>query len=345
MSTKRNEAELVLRFSYYMLLKLRNNSYKPHWLDDSLFALFSGVKRETAELRRELDQARPGIADHPHSHYIVLESADVANFAAMIADHTGFLAETKVPAPYAYPGGTQAMHSDLLQAERDRDRWADRNRLLELRADLAARVLRAEPINRHPLVLQAAADAVQERALEVEGRTISARQDHECSDVDHSTVEWLRATARELRRIERDLRGEAQPRTDGPRVDETAPPVTAPHAPVGTAGGAAQSSLEHLRYTKHPPCFVCGSQSHALGPDHVCEDAAGCVERAQGGPGRGGIETRRGLGLGGNKCWQCGSADYEICCVPGERPWECLHIGNCFKRAMERALREETGRG
>lgn len=51
-------------------------------------------------------------------------------------------------------------------------------------------------------VRETAAYAVQERALAVEGRIAAAERD----DVDYATIEWLRATARELRRVEDELR-------------------------------------------------------------------------------------------------------------------------------------------
>ena len=54
-------------------------------------------------------------------------------------------------------------------------------------------------VSRH---LAAAADAVQERALAVEGRCLL----HDDVDYDYATRQWLENTARELRMAERDLR-------------------------------------------------------------------------------------------------------------------------------------------
>lgn len=53
--------------------------------------------------------------------------------------------------------------------------------------------------------LAAAADAVQERALAVEGRCLL----HDDVDYDYATRQWLENTARELRMAERDLRARA----------------------------------------------------------------------------------------------------------------------------------------
>lgn len=80
--------------------KLRENDDKPGWLDDSLRALHRRLGRESEELREILD--RPSYLKLPDGRgnhgavapyeaedlvNIIRESADIANFAAMIADN------------------------------------------------------------------------------------------------------------------------------------------------------------------------------------------------------------------------------------------------------------------
>lgn len=62
----------------------------------------------------------------------------------------------------------------------------------------------APPLN-EPSIAKLAADRVQERALALEGRAISAEQSN---PDDYATVQWLRLAADQLRRVERELRGE-----------------------------------------------------------------------------------------------------------------------------------------
>lgn len=107
--------------------------------------------------------------------------------------------------------GTDAMIGRLKELLEDNqrlcDRLTEREAILRARAELAICVLAGAPIDRHPIVLRAAAEAVQLRALEVEGRAIRADNEIESFGMGDST--WLKSLASELRRVERELREEA----------------------------------------------------------------------------------------------------------------------------------------
>lgn len=71
------DAEVVSDLSADMLLKLRHNKQKAHWSTVSNDWLLTRLKEEVSELECALESGEG----------IVYECADVANFAAMIADN------------------------------------------------------------------------------------------------------------------------------------------------------------------------------------------------------------------------------------------------------------------
>lgn len=76
------------------------------------------------------------------------------------------------------------------------------------RLELATAILTGKRIDRNPIVLLAAADAVQERALAVEGRKLQADHEIESFGIGGDSG-WLERLGRELRDVERELRDEA----------------------------------------------------------------------------------------------------------------------------------------
>jgi NTP pyrophosphatase (non-canonical NTP hydrolase) len=86
------EIQLVPWFAAAMAERLDANSYKRGWASMSPRRLLVRLKQETAELQRALAAGRPA-AD------VVREAADVANFAAMIADvvQEGVLSDEAAP--------------------------------------------------------------------------------------------------------------------------------------------------------------------------------------------------------------------------------------------------------
>lgn len=78
MSTPREEAAIVSRMAYEMQAKLAQHSDRPHWRTSEKGYLFERMVEEGAEL---LDAINRGTADE-----VWAEAADVANFAAMLAD-------------------------------------------------------------------------------------------------------------------------------------------------------------------------------------------------------------------------------------------------------------------
>lgn len=77
MSTPGEEAALVFRMSYKMLEKLEANRERAHWKQSSGRYLFARLREEVDELIDAVD----------HGEDVWAEAADVANFAAMIADN------------------------------------------------------------------------------------------------------------------------------------------------------------------------------------------------------------------------------------------------------------------
>jgi predicted house-cleaning noncanonical NTP pyrophosphatase (MazG superfamily) len=75
MSDYRQEAEIANRLRDEMMFKLAKNRHKTHWLDSDLSYLIDRLDDEVAELKRDPSWE---------------EAADVANFAAMIADAAGW---------------------------------------------------------------------------------------------------------------------------------------------------------------------------------------------------------------------------------------------------------------
>jgi hypothetical protein len=79
------------------------------------------------------------------------------------------------------------------------------------RLELAVGVLTGARVDRNPIVLRAAADAVQLRALAAEGQKLRADDEIEAFGMGDST--FLARVASELRSVERELREEAKAST------------------------------------------------------------------------------------------------------------------------------------
>jgi NTP pyrophosphatase (non-canonical NTP hydrolase) len=79
MSKLHEEQDIVRRLSFWQLRKLRENRYKRHWRKDSTDALLLHLRSEIIELHASIRRKDAPIT-------VALECADVANFAAMIAD-------------------------------------------------------------------------------------------------------------------------------------------------------------------------------------------------------------------------------------------------------------------
>lgn len=77
----------VAAFAVQMELKLRENDHKPHWRESTLDYLEGRLQEEVDELIAELSYA----FFDGDSHNVVMEAADVANFAMFIADVAGGL--------------------------------------------------------------------------------------------------------------------------------------------------------------------------------------------------------------------------------------------------------------
>ena len=80
MSTEIEEETLVMAMNVAMRGKLRNNRTKRHWRHLSVAQLLSRLDEEVAELR--LAATTP----NPDAITVLDEAADVANFAAFVAD-------------------------------------------------------------------------------------------------------------------------------------------------------------------------------------------------------------------------------------------------------------------
>lgn len=77
-----NVDKKVLQFSGVMIEKLTKNNHKPGWKYESLQALIGRMKDEVEELEKT-------VTDSPSRGYrnrIILEAADIANYAMMVAD-------------------------------------------------------------------------------------------------------------------------------------------------------------------------------------------------------------------------------------------------------------------
>ena len=79
MSTEIEELEMVGYLAAEMRRKLRENSHKSHWREEPVEWLVGRLIEEMGELVRSL---------HGSPETVLSEAADVANFAAMIADVT-----------------------------------------------------------------------------------------------------------------------------------------------------------------------------------------------------------------------------------------------------------------
>lgn len=87
MSRADEEAQITKNLAGYMLRKLRQNSHKQHWRNETIPELLEKMKREIIELEE-------AIQFEPFEN-VVNEAADVANFCAMIIDNVSMLEETK----------------------------------------------------------------------------------------------------------------------------------------------------------------------------------------------------------------------------------------------------------
>lgn len=70
----------ILNFAQIMETKLSQHDDRPDWLDEELPFLVKRFRDEILELDNELGKARP------NPNHIILECADVANMAMMIAE-------------------------------------------------------------------------------------------------------------------------------------------------------------------------------------------------------------------------------------------------------------------
>ncbi|KKL70462.1 hypothetical protein LCGC14_2104660 [marine sediment metagenome] len=78
MSSERQEVTLIETLGDHMAYKLRVNQDKPHWLDEEKWRMFHRLSEEVQELRGALLGTSVEAVWH--------EAADVANFAAFVAD-------------------------------------------------------------------------------------------------------------------------------------------------------------------------------------------------------------------------------------------------------------------
>ena len=81
MSREQDEQRIVWALVPKMLRKLAQNSHKGNWGDLHVGALLAKLNHEVQELADALTEGDP--------HEIAKECADVANYAAMIADVAG----------------------------------------------------------------------------------------------------------------------------------------------------------------------------------------------------------------------------------------------------------------
>lgn len=79
MSKRHEEKALTRTLEEYMRAKLRANHHKSHWHREDVEALLNGIQGE-------LDELRLAIEDECEVTAVWKEAADVANFAAMVAD-------------------------------------------------------------------------------------------------------------------------------------------------------------------------------------------------------------------------------------------------------------------
>lgn len=81
-STEKDEAEMVTRMADAMRAKLALNRGKLHWEESEMGYLMARLNDEVEELRREVGD----IFTSDRAEKVRAEAADVANFAAMIAE-------------------------------------------------------------------------------------------------------------------------------------------------------------------------------------------------------------------------------------------------------------------
>jgi len=78
--TAENEKELAGTLHLFCLEKLQENRGKPHWRETRINFLLADLVQELAELISAIDNNLPKAE-------VWREAADIANFAAMIADN------------------------------------------------------------------------------------------------------------------------------------------------------------------------------------------------------------------------------------------------------------------
>ena len=78
--TAENEKELARTLHLFCLEKLQENRGKPHWRETRINFLLADLVQELAELISATDNNLP-------KEEVWREAADIANFAAMIADN------------------------------------------------------------------------------------------------------------------------------------------------------------------------------------------------------------------------------------------------------------------
>jgi NTP pyrophosphatase (non-canonical NTP hydrolase) len=79
MHSRKEDKRMLKDFNTIVLGKLRANRHKEHWSTLSVTQLIEYLKKEVEELEQAYGEGKPS--------RIALEAADVAAFAAMIADN------------------------------------------------------------------------------------------------------------------------------------------------------------------------------------------------------------------------------------------------------------------
>jgi len=80
MSTENQENNLITILSQVCLEKLEENRHKKHWNEFEIMWLFDRIEEEIKELKKAVISGKPVID-------VWREAADVANFAAFIAQN------------------------------------------------------------------------------------------------------------------------------------------------------------------------------------------------------------------------------------------------------------------
>lgn len=87
MSTRKEETDAIDWLAVTQLAKLRANAHKSHWREESMGWLLDRLREEAGELSNAILQLdSSGNKTEELKRAVISECADVANFAAMIAD-------------------------------------------------------------------------------------------------------------------------------------------------------------------------------------------------------------------------------------------------------------------